>query len=153
MLQKAAQASSDPASSRMINEAVRRAETNQAGSRRRTGIRRHLDLIAVAVASIATSTAWKERRNHDEQVSVLEAELERAHAEKEREKKALGQLRASVLNDVPDILRVMDEGGRRMRQSEREGKLGGLIMESFDKFAEKAREIESSKSAKKPNVI
>lgn len=112
---RATQALSDPATSRIIEEAARRASTRSPGTttKRPRGLRRYADLIAVSVASLATATAWQHRRQHEELESMLEAKLTRAQTERDHAIESVDAVRRGIVARAEEAVGIVEGVGRR----------------------------------------
>lgn len=156
---RATQTLSSSETTRLIEEAARRASAPGSGaaSKRPRGLRRHADLIAICVASLATGTAWKNRREHEERVSILEAELAHAQTERDRAVEAVGAVRRAVVERVDEAVGVVEELGRSRGEKGvrlRADALREWVERTFESvLAERKADVEEVKPRGKPSMV
>lgn len=121
----------------MVSAAARRASANAAApSKRPRRLSYYSDIIAVGLASIVAGTALKNRRDHDEQVAFLEAELARAHADRDRATHTVDTIKQTVGQRAPDAVKALDEVTERKQgnqDTERAAALQNWLDDAFDR--------------------
>lgn len=157
MLQRAAQTLSTQDASRLVSDAARRASEN-AASKRPRGKRRHLDLVAVGLASVVAGTALKHRRDHEETISLLEAELARAKADIESAQFAMDRLRSALLDGASDAIVAIDGGasGKKAHIAERATALQHWMQEHIERaliMSKTPPNSDEDTSGHKPKII
>lgn len=157
---RASQALPNSETTRIIEEAARRASTLPAGStaRRPRGLRQYADVIAVGVASLATATAWKHRREHEEHKSLLEAELARVQAERDHAMEMVDAVRSRITAGAEEAIEVVEGAGRQRGEKgvqERVEALKGWMERAFESvLAEREAEKESEMNVRRtPKLI
>lgn len=102
------------------------------------------DLIAISIASVVAGSAMMRRREHDEEMSLKNAQLLRVEAERDEALSALSRAEQRLLGGLPGVF--ADAGGQRgwfsSSEADREGKLRLWISAAFRE--DDARAVTSS---------
>lgn len=107
MLRRATQAVPSSDVTRLVSDAARRASKETTAKRSRGG--RNFDLIAVGLASFVAATALKNRRDHEERNSLLQAELTRAEQDRDSARHAISRVRSSLLDTASEAITLVDD--------------------------------------------
>lgn len=158
MVRRASQAVAESDTARLVNEAARRATDSDRARRRPRRLRGYLDLIAIGVASLATATALKRRREYEERVAILEAKLTRAQADRETAIQVVQKVKSGVVERVPQAVGMVDAIGYRRGDTgvqERVKLLRGWVEESFQSAMGEidVRDEDGKPAGNKPKMI
>lgn len=132
---RAAQTISPSGASRLVTEAARRASA--APAKRRRSLRNYTDIIAVAVASIAAANGLKNKRDHNERISIMEAEMHRAEGQRDEGARRLSEMKEIILQVAPQAVAEMENvqrGNKEERLTARTRILQAHLRTTFDEF-------------------
>eukprot|EP00177_Eucheuma_denticulatum_P004948 GFKZ01008992.1.p2 GENE.GFKZ01008992.1~~GFKZ01008992.1.p2 ORF type:complete len:164 (+),score=30.75 GFKZ01008992.1:80-571(+) len=158
IVRRASHSVTESDTARLVNEAARRATDSDRARGRPRRLRGYLDLIAIGVGSLAAATALKRRREYEERVSLLEAKLTRAQADRDKAMQLVQEVKNGVVERVPQAVRKVDALGYRIGKTgvlERVQALQVWVEESFQSsLSEIELRDETSKAPReKPKVI
>lgn len=153
-MRRASQTLSTQDASRLVSEAARRA-SEKAPSKRTRGRRRYFDVVAIGVAAVVAGTALKHRRNHEESISLLEAELARAKADTESAHVAVDRMRSSLLEGASDAVRAIDgrPSDQRDHAEERANALKEWMEQHIDSVLKQSDSAGEVVDNRKPKMI
>lgn len=143
----------------MVSAAAHRASANAAAPvKRPRRLRYYADIIAVGLASVVAGTALKNRRDHEERVAFLEAELARAHAERDRATHIVDTIKQAVVQRAPHAVEALDEVTGRKQGNlgpERAVVLENWLDDAFDRVLNdtEADRDRSATGDEKPKLI